>query len=350
MDAVTVEAVLETRAECSDADRARAALSEALVAARAPARGGSRLRGAQQTRGAADAHWTVTMTVAPAAVTAPASRSASPKSVEAVILDDAGRIIAQRTLTDRSARLCVPLARAVGAWASLVLDAELAKAKDDDGPDAAAQSSASARVAAVPSGAGTTLTMSDGRPARDTASPAGDVNVGGAPRRSIELGTMMYLRNGMTSTGGFGGLSPFLTVEVASSWVVRPSLAFGRSSNRIPISATETAMMSHIGARADFCRRIPGNYIERRGVEADLCLGLEGGVVTSDRGEAKRGGEAARIGVGPSANLRGELGAGVALEVRGLFGTNLVNAPLMDEGAAPLVFASAELGVSVRLP
>ena len=55
------------------------------------------------------------------------------KSVEAVIVDDAGTIVAQRTLTDRNAHACVPLARAVGAWASLVLDAELARAKDDDG-------------------------------------------------------------------------------------------------------------------------------------------------------------------------------------------------------------------------
>jgi hypothetical protein len=161
------------------------------------------------------------------------------------------------------------------------------------------------------------------------------------------------MRNGMTSTGGFGGLSPFVTIEVSSGWVLRPSLAVGRATSRLPISATatETSAMSHFGARADFCRRIPGNYIERRGIEADLCAGVELGGITSDRGSSFGGGSsAARLGMGPSANLRGELGGGLALEVRGLFGVNYLNAPLQSEAPPPLVFASAELGVSVRLP
>jgi len=110
--------------------------------------------------------------------------------------------------------------------------------------------------------------------------------------------------------------------------------------------------MNHFAARADFCRRIPGNYIERRGIEADLCAGLETGIVTSEQsGSAYPGGASAlRAGMGPSANLRGELGSGLALEVRGAFGLNYLNAPVYNEAPAPLVFASAELGVSVRLP
>ena len=168
---------------------------------------------------------------------------------------------------------------------------------------------------------------------------------------------MVYLRDGMTPTGGFVGVSPFITIEVATGWVLRPALAFGRATAPIPISATETAMMSHVGARTDFCRRVPGNYIERRGIEADICFGTEGGVVTSERvttvserGVSSHRGDAVRFGVGPSANLRGELAAGLALEVRGVFGANLVNSPLVDEGSAPLVFAAGELGISVRLP
>ena len=351
VDALPVESVLESHAECSDADRARAALSEALIAARAPARGGSRLRGARPT--SSTAHWTVSMSVAPGRVSAtsatPVSATpTSPKSVEALILDDVGNIVAQRTLTDRSARTCVPLARAVGAWASLVLDAELTRAKDD-----VAQAAPPLPVlAATPS---PKLGLVDARPARDSGSSSSTEESGAAGRRSVELGVMTYLRNGMTSTGGFAGVSPFITIEVSSGWVLRPSLAFGRATSGIPVSTTETAMMTHVGARADFCRRIPGNYIERRGIEADLCAGLESSIITPEGrtvtpGGYREVGSAVRVGMGPSANLRGELAAGLALEVRGLLGANFVNAPLWSEASTPLVFASAEIGISLRLP
>ena len=63
-----------------------------------------------------------------------------------------------------------------------------------------------------------------------------------------------------------------------------------------------------------------------------------------------RGDSVGRAGIGPAATLRGELAAGVALEVRGLVGANFIQSALLGQAEAPLVFASAELGVSVRLP
>jgi len=280
----------------------------------------------------------------------------APRSVEAIIVDDAGALVAQRTLTersspDKSAKVCLPLARAVGAWASLVLDAELARAKDDDGsePTPARDGSTAAATSppvVVPAGSRLGVAAADVRDRGASSNGEGEAPA----KHSIEIGTMVYLQNGMTVAGGFGGVSPFMTVEVAPSWVLRPALAFGRSTTPIPVSTNASAMMSHVGARADFCRRIPGNYTERRGIEADLCLGLEGGVITDDPRTDVRGNAAARLGLGPSMNLRGELGAGIALEVRALVGANLLNRPLVDEAVAPLVFAAAELGVSVRLP
>jgi hypothetical protein len=161
----------------------------------------------------------------------------------------------------------------------------------------------------------------------------------------FEIGTMVYLRNGVMASGGVSGLSPFVAVEFANAWIVRPSLEVGRSTQATP------TVVNHVGGRADVCRRIPGNYIERRGIEADLCAGLEGGVVTTQTGPSARGANAGRFGVGPSATLRGELGWGVALEARGLVGANLLLSPLLsDDGQPPLLFAAAELGVSVRLP
>jgi len=153
---------------------------------------------------------------------------------------------------------------------------------------------------------------------------------------------MVYLRNGLMRTGGVAGLSPFLTVELTPSWVLRPSLFFGRATESARATdAADGVVVSHLGTRTDFCRRVPGNYIERRGVEADLCVGVEAGIVTPSKGTSTT----ARVGTGPSVNMRGELGGGVALEIRGLLGANLLQ---FDAEQTPLVFASAEIGVSVR--
>jgi hypothetical protein len=379
VDAVTVEVVLETQAECSDADRARAALSEALIAARAPAHGGARLRGPRSTSPASEprdgrglAHWTVSMTVTPAAGNVSARYQGS-KSVEALIVDDAGTIIAQRTLTDRNARTCLPLARAVGAWASLVLDAEMVRAKDDDGSlptppsssssSSTSSSSRSSHAASGDSGAPSStrtggasqvstrsavIVTADMRAERDSSSSSSD----SAPTttnepRATEVGSMVYIRNGMMATGGIAGVSPFAAFEVASGWILRPSMMFGRSTEG-------AATLSHVAGRGDVCRRIPGNYIERRGIEADLCTGFEVGVIatpgTTQGTKTTPAETVSRVGFGPSAALRGELAGGVALEVRGLFGANLNQRPLNGQAELPLVFAAAELGVSVRLP
>jgi hypothetical protein len=353
VDALAVEVVLESQADCADLERARAALSEALVASRAPAHGGSRLRGGRPTspsgvaRDARDArgpsagpHWTMTMSVAPAPANAFA-RSQGTKSAEAVIVDDAGTIVAQRTLSDRNARACLPLARAVGAWASLVLDAELVRAKDADGtlttPSADDEEPSTVKAP-----------MRVVRTHADADADNHSSNAGGTPaatkqERVLEIGSMVYVRNGVLASGGMAGISPFVAVELAGAWVVRPSLAFGRSTEG-------TVGISHVGGRADLCRRIPGNYTERRGIEADLCAGFEGGVLTSQTSASARGDSVARAGFGPAATLRGELAGGVALEVRGLVGVNFIQSALGGQGEAPLVFAAAELGISVRLP
>jgi hypothetical protein len=327
VDAVSVDAVLEARAECSDADRAQAVLADALTAARAPRRG-------------REGRWTVTVRV---------SRLPKSLSAEAEIVDDRGTPVAQRTVTDKSAK-CAPVARAIGAWATLVLDAELVRAKDDaDRAEAAAappDPPVGAAAAPPPSGA----------PDGPFDGPYGDGSP--PPTRTLELGMMMYLRNAVATTGGVGGLAPYVSVEVARSWMLRPGLLLGRSTTAVPVDDSgTTALFSQYGVRLDMCRRVPGNYIEHRGIELDLCAGLDASVLVP--GELRQNpsasrpataGTADRIAVGPSMILRGELGAGFALEIRGVGGINTITSGFGSEGDIPAFTASGELGVSWRLP
>src|SRR5688572_23986205 len=107
VDAIAVEVVVETTSACPDRARAHAALADALASARAPKRGGPANT------------WMVRLGV---------DNDAKNKKATARIIDDRGATVAERTVDDRAA--CTPLARALGAWAALVLDDELARARD----------------------------------------------------------------------------------------------------------------------------------------------------------------------------------------------------------------------------
>jgi hypothetical protein len=305
VDAVAVEAVLEASGVCADLDRARAVLVEALASAKAPRRGGGPRRGDR---------WTLSVRVSRA--------PGNTKAADASILDDAGAVVSQRTLADRGG--CTTIARGIGAWATLVIDAELNRAHDEPEAPAPAPGAPREGLGAVPPGA------------EQAALPRGDADHAPLPVRggNIEVGGAVYFRGGGAG-GGIVGLAPFVVVEVSSGWLVRPSLAFG--STKGP-SGTNPA---HLGARFDFCRRIPGNYIERRGLEADLCAGADGGVITSEI-------PAALMSVGPAMALRGDLGAGLMLELRGGVGANLLDAAEVATRSA--VTGDAQIGVSGRLP
>jgi hypothetical protein len=335
VDSSTVEAVLEARAECADAERAQAVLADAVLGARAPRHG---------TAGG----WTLTVWVSRAPATATNGRRAL--SAEAEITDDRGVVVAQRTVTDRAAKACAPLAKAVGAWATLVLDAELSRAKDEiSPPEWTAPAPADATTGGVPVA-----------PERAAAAWPDMPAAAPTPKRTIELGTMVYLRNGLSETGGAAGVAPYVSLEVAPSWMLRPGVLVGRSTALVPFTddGSQSGFFSQYAIRVDFCRRIPGNYIERRGIELDLCAGSDAGVVLPTDVRTDAGVHAPAVSpqahgtlsLGPSAILRGELGAGLALEVRGIAGANVLRSGFGTEGDAPILAIGGELGVSWRLP
>ncbi len=323
VEAVAVDIVIEAKSECADRARAQAALADALASARAPGRGHR-----------PSATWTVSLRVENAA---PGARSGI-----ATITDDRGVIVAERTLGDRAPGACTPLARAAGAWASLVLDDEMARAHDAP-PEAGGGSAGDEHPAAPPIG-GRDQVWRARVEDRDLATLPSTAQ----RPRTFELGVMAYLRDGLAATSGFAGGSPFVNVEVSPGWFVRPALAFGTSTARVPLDATHRGSFVHLGLRGDFCRRIPGNYIERRGIELDVCAGGDLAQVYGQDTDEGVDPMAFRASVGPSAALRGELASATNVELRLAGGYNLARRPLYREEAPPMIYAAVEVGLSWR--
>lgn len=305
MDAVAVDAVVEARAECADLERARAALGDALREARGPRRDGARV-----------ARWNVTVRVS--------QPSSAERRAEGVIVDDRGTLVAQRTISDRGGRTCVPFARAVGAWASLVLDDEMARARDGAATADTSASTATTTTTSEP------IARSE-HPAAPSEAEPDHAPANAASQHTVEVGGMMMLRGG-DGTGGFAAFSPYANFEIARGWLFRPSVAVGRSPAREGLIVGMT--------RVDLCRRVPGNYIERRGIELDVCAGAD----------VVRISDAFASTTGLALNLRGELGAGLAIELRSAAGVVLTKGPIVQPDDGPPIMATAELGLSVRLP
>ena len=316
MDAAPVEVTVETRAACADSAKARVALEEALAAARAPRRTSSRAASE-----GANPHWVVEVRL---------FREGGLGRGEALIYDDLGREVARRSVAERG-QVCTPLTRALGAWASLVLDQELARAEDRP----AAEPAVEARVTPY---AGTGFLLPVAPPA-DRAAPRERARV-------VEVGASGSLRSGLVGTSTSAGVAPHVAFEVSPALFLRPALSFGWATDRVPVGR-DGARVDYraYGLRVDGCRRIPGNYIDRRGIELDACAGADVVlVVTSEARDVVRG------SLGPSAIMRGELGAGFALEVRAAVGANVARAAHGAEERAPMLVAIGEVGVSSRWP
>jgi hypothetical protein len=329
VDAIAVEVVVEATSACADRARAQSALANALANARAP------------KRGPTGAAWQVRVGVDDTGAT---------KTATARIVDDRGSLVAERSVSDRTA--CTPLARAIGAWASLVLDDELARARDAaDAPLRSASASASVNTNATPMNAPSEgrdgrppiLESVDGSTAKDVDAVPAQTEDG----RTFEVGLSGYVRDGLAADSGFAGGSAFVAFEVAKGWFVRPAVSYGTSTVQVALGEGHRSSFTHVGLRGDFCRRIPGNYIERRGLELDLCLGSDTSRVWGT-GPDSEDLSAMRESVGPSAALRGELGGSANLELRLASGVNFIRDALLHEEPAPMIYGQAEVGVSWR--
>lgn len=300
--------VVDAHDVCTDLDQAQAALKEALGGSVAPA-AGWKLRVFDERRGK---HVIVT----------------------ANLDDAAGNAVAHREIEANSSDRCAGVISALAVWAALTLDAEVTRARAHP---------ASVKPAPPPEGDAKTAqagaAKGDGEPLQPVDADAG------APQqrpKALEVGASGALMNSPVTTldSALVGGDLFFLAEFARGVFLRPSLIAASS-----ISAPAT----YFGTRADVCLRLPGNYIEHRGLLLDVCAGTEFAAI--DHNEPPYPGVPpvhrtdAMLAFGPSLALRGDLASDLSVEVRGLAGFNVVH----TEDTIALLSLRAQVGVTWRL-
>jgi hypothetical protein len=312
LDASPPHIVIEEHVTCTDGDRARAELERALAPAKAP-----------------EAGWAVTLRL---------TRLRGVMRAEGEITDANVAPVAQRGI-ERVSGDCGSMARAIGVWASIVLDDELQRAQVLE----AAKMAASAPP-----------DPSDGWKLPGGDKDAADAREGRRENaRSFEIGVASHMMSG-TGTGTIAGLSAFTVSELSSGWFLRPALAIGRSTSEL--SPSNDVYATWGAARVDVCSRLSGNYLERRGLQLDLCGGTDLGFMHFDEPEGAHV-MAARttpfMAIGPSIAIRGELGSDLAVFVRAVAELNVLPETFIDSAGSDVepswLIGRGEVGLSWRL-
>ena len=269
--------------------------------------------------------------------------------------DGGGGHVAHRVVSD-SAGDCIALARAVGVWASLVLDAELQRSRSGGQPPAERQ------------GEGETVPSPSSAPAVQPVQavwqppaaavervPEADWYLHHDDAESRELGVGTFLMTG-TGAEAIAGIAPFAMFEVGHGIFLRPAIMVGESIAMVA-SHSSVAHSTWAAGRLDTCLRLPGLYASRRGMQLDLCGGAEGGVsyfAAGSEPEAPTQDQALPyVNVGPSVGLRAEFAWNFAVALRGATGFNLLSGGYEDVAGArvyiPAMAARIEVAVSWRL-
>lgn len=262
-------------------------------------------------------------------------------------LDDAqGNAVAHRVIDATSADRCDGVISALGVWAGLVLDAEVAKAKAHPKPPAAKTNPAANAGATADGSTNGNADANATGTARPLIQPTGEVNPdAGAPqphKPTLEIGGSATLQNSpltLTDSALVGG-GVFMLIEIVRGFFIRPAVMGATSIG---------ASAAYIGGRADACLRVPGNYVEHRGLLLETCAGTE--VAAFDHPTATVGGTPgpnatdAIFSIGPTIGLRGDLASDLSVEVRGLAGFNIAHTGDFIE----LLALRAEVGLTWRL-
>jgi hypothetical protein len=291
--------VVESRASCANAERVEELLHDALGAARAPRHA-----------------WTVTMRVQPTAAHA--------LNAEGEITDDYGLLVADRVLSVPAGD-CRGLARAMGVWASLVLEQELARGRSGGAanPSPASPSASSSGVQGTPPVSRAADLQSGDAPwpapvPFEKPPPEGEWYLHHDETRTLELGVAGFLMSG-AGAGAMAGASPYAIIEAGRGVFLRPALAVGQSLTALNSPPILNALW--VAGRFDACLRLPGLYNEDRGIQLDMCGGADFGFLADSTDDITL----PFVSVGPSLDLRGELGSSLSASIRAVTGINVTS-------------------------
>jgi hypothetical protein len=244
----------------------------------------------------------------------------------------------------------------MGVWASLVLDLELTRLRTS------VQHEQPLQAAQAPMNA--TPAVADSQPAVLWPAPAllekplpeQNWYLHHEEARTLELGLGTFLMTG-TGADAMAGATAFMIAEADKGLFLRPSVAVGQSVTS-PASAGLDVHATFAAARFDGCLRLPGLYTQHRGIQLDTCAGLDLGfthfqAAPPASGSPPRDETLPYLSLGPSLELRGELGGNLAAALRGMVGANLVRGGFDDASGThietPPWSGRVELALSWRL-
>jgi hypothetical protein len=142
----------------------------------------------------------------------------------------------------------------------------------------------------------------------------------------------------MTGTGANAilGVTPYGVIEASPGFFLRPAAFAGESV--APIGELQSANALFVAVRLDGCTRVAGNYSQYRNLELSMCGGADVGATyfpvppagASDVGAPRQATWLPQASIGPSVDLRGEVGSRVSLVLRGVGGVNVIRNGFTD--------------------
>ncbi len=263
-------------------------------------------------------------------------------TVQAVITDEDDDEVSRRTL-ERETEDCGALARAVGVWAALVLDAEVERARSpvvgvEPPPEAPPP-----------------------RPPHRPPPPPPHVWASSELHRNrIDGGATAFVAWG-TGSNIAGGPSLFGRFETVPGLFVRPAFSLGRTLDGTtpagPVHATWGT------ARLDACGIVPRGWLRQRRFEAELCIGPEIGILQFDSANVPLPPTAAPavvsghsyplFAVGPSVDVSWRLAGPLSALVRAVGELDILRDSLSEPGigarTASTFLGRLEAGLSLHL-
>jgi hypothetical protein len=162
---------------------------------------------------------------------------------------------------------------------------------------------------------------------------------------AVDLGFATFLKSGIADSG-VTGISPFVTSEVGRDIFVRVAASVGQA----PASGLH---LTWVAGRVDTCSANAGNYAVGSGLRFDLCGGADVGATLIPSTAASPPQTLPFVDVGPSVDLRAELGPSAAFLLRVGAGVNVARASFVDSTGAsfqpPLFTLDVEVALSWAL-